>query len=37
MDMVTGLALLMVLAMTGGAIYAFITGWPEGPGRDEDK
>jgi len=32
MDMDQGLALLLLLAMTAGCIFAFVNGWPPGPG-----
>ena len=33
MDMDAGLALFMLVIMTAGAVYAFVTGWPPGPGK----
>ncbi len=35
MDMMAGGALLMLVVMTGGAIFAFVTGYPGKPGKKD--
>jgi len=32
MDLAFGGALFLLVIMTAGVIYAYITGWPPGPG-----
>lgn len=34
MDMMAGAALFLLVIMTGGAVYAFVTGFPGKPGKD---